>query len=323
MLLLARNGKDRKFGQHKVVVLFGLGLIGTQVFKHLLHRGYDPVLQLPFTWKDLSLQKQELADITNAVDRLLAEADRPLETSGEPPILDVVWCAGVGGFGMKEAEADREFESFQTVLQLAYDATSDRRQPFVRFHLISSGGGLFEGQLGVTLETPPAPRRCYSRLKLRQECTLLAAKDLCGFIYRPSSVYGLSGAGKRLGLIPTLLINGSRYQVSTIFGTPDTLRDYIPAHDVGRFIARVLSSDQHDPETFHLVSGVSRSLADVKKIVEQAVNRKLFVCYREDILNNTANITFSHHSLPDNWEPSGIETSIRTMLHTLMSTATL
>ena len=323
MLLLARQGKDRKFGPLNVIALFGLGLIGTHVFKHLLDRGYKPVAQLPFTWKDPSARKQELADIANAVDRLLVEADLTLETRGLPPILDIVWCAGVGGFGMKEAEADREFESFQTVLQLASNATSDRRQPFVRFHLISSGGGLFEGQLGVTLETPPAPRRCYSRLKLRQECTLLAEKNLCGFIYRPSSVYGLSGAGKRLGLIPTLLINGSRYQVSTIFGAPDTLRDYVPAHDVGRFIARVLSSDQHDPETFHLVSGVSRSLADVKKIVEQAVNRKLFVCYREDVSNNTAHITFSQHSLPVNWEPSGIDTTIRTMLHTLMSTATL
>lgn len=324
MLLLARQGEDRKFGPRNVIALFGLGLIGMHVFKHLLERGYRSVAQLPFTWNDPAAHKQELVAIVNGMSNLLINADLTPETKkGNPPILDIVWCAGVGGFGMKEIEAEREFENYLTVLQLASNAASDPRQPFLRFHLISSGGGLFEGQLGVTLETPPAPRRCYSRLKLRQECTLLAAKDLCGFIYRPSSVYGLSGAGKRLGLIPTLLINGSRYQVSTIFGAPDTLRDYVPAHDVGRFVARVLSSDQHHPEIFHLASGVSRSLADVKKIVEQAVNRKIFVCYREDISNNTANITFSQYSLPINWEPSSIETTIRTMLYTLMSTVSV
>lgn len=322
MLLLAKGGKCNKLDPQNVIAFFGLGLIGTHVINHLFYHNYIPVAQLPFTWKDRSSRTQEITDIANCIGNLL-EGDQTLETKGPPPLLDIVWCAGVGGFGMNEAEAKGEFESFLTVLQLATNAVTGCKRPFVRFHLISSGGGLFEGQLGVTLETTPAPKRWYSQLKLRQEHTLLAARNICGFIYRPSSVYGFSAAGKRLGLIPTLLINGSRYQVSTIFGAPDTLRDYIPAHDVGSFIARVLSSDQHYPQIFHLVSGVSRSLSDVKRIVEQAINRKLFVCYRDDSSNNTANISFSPRSLPRNWDPSDIETTIRTMLHTLMSTSSL
>ena len=320
MLLLARQKEDIKIGPGNVIALFGLGLIGTHILNHLLKHNYTSVARLPFTWNDPLPHKQEISDINKRINNLL-EADLILKNRSTPPILDIIWCAGIGGFGMNEAEADQEFENFLAVLQLASNAARGSKQPFARFHLMSSGGGLFEGQLGVTLETPPAPRRCYSRLKLRQEQTLLAARDLCGFIYRPSSVYGFSGAGKRLGLIPTLLINGSRYQVSTIFGTPDTLRDYVAAHDVGRFIARILASEQHNPEIFHLVSGVSRSLSEVKKIVEQAVNRKLFVCYREDISNNIANITFSQLSLPKNWEPNDLYTTIRTMLHTMMSTS--
>lgn len=317
MLLLTRQQAGKSFGPQNGIALFGLGLIGSHILKHLLGQGYEPAARLPFDWQDRRERAAETAAIAGRVTSLI-EAGVIRETKDTPVTTDVVWCAGSGGFGMDEAEADQEFSHFQDVVRLATALENGPAAPLVRFHLISSAGGLFEGQRSVELTTPAAPKRCYSRLKLRQENTLRAVNGLMGFIYRPSSVYGLSGAGKRRGLIPTLLMNGSRYQVSTIYGTPDTLRDYVPAQDVGRFIAAMLASSLSRPETFHLVSGVSRSLADVQKTVEQAINRKLYICYRSDKSNNTADITFSPRSLPANWTPHGIDTTVRILWHAFM-----
>ena len=62
-------------------------------------------------------------------------------------------------------------------------------------------------------------------------------------VYRVSSVYGIIDTRYRMGLIPTLLRDGLRRQVSTIAGSPSTLRDFVWLEDVGRYIALdILSS---------------------------------------------------------------------------------
>ncbi|KUG27220.1 udp-glucose 4-epimerase [hydrocarbon metagenome] len=283
--------------------LFGLGLIGGQVAEALCAGGYARAACLPFAWGAAPERPRELADIM-----ALLEAS--------PGRLDVVWSAGAGGFGMSQAAADRELADFSDVLGLARTLAGRRTPGTVRFHLLSSAGGLFEGQRDVTPHTPPAPKRTYGVLKLRQEELLARAGELVRIVYRPSSVYGLAGPGRRMGLIPTLMANGARYRVSTIFGTPDTLRDYVHVADVARYVARQVGDDQGTSRTLILATARPTSLSEVLAAVERTLNRKIFITYRDDRSRNTAHITFSRKACPPGWRPEGIEIGVRTMWST-------
>jgi UDP-glucose 4-epimerase len=280
--------------------LFGLGLIGGQAAAALRADGYVPAACPPFAWGPAPGRSREIADIT-----------RLLEAS--PGRLDVVWSAGAGGFGMGQAAADRECADFSDVLGMARLLAERRAPGTVRFHLLSSAGGLFEGRRDVTPHTPPAPRRAYGVLKLRQEELLARAEGLVRIVYRPSSVYGLAGPGRRMGLIPTLLANGARYRVSTIYGAPDTLRDYVHVADVARYLARQVGEPGGASRTLILAMARPTSLSEVLAAVERTIKRKLFITYRADASDNTAHITFSRETWPPDWRPEGIETVVRTM----------
>lgn len=297
MLVLRRPGGT---ASGSTAALFGLGLIGGQVAEALRAGGYARTACLPFAWGAARERPRELADIM-----ALLEA--------APGRLDVVWSAGAGGFGMGEAAADLEFADFSDVLGLAGTLAGHRAPGTVRFHLLSSAGGLFEGQRDVTPQTPPVPKRTYGALKLRQEELLARAGELVRIVYRPSSVYGLAGPGRRMGLIPTLMANGARYLVSTIYGAPDTLRDYVHVTDVARYVARQVGEPGGATRTLILATARPTSLSEVLAAVERTLKRKIFITYRADASDNTAHITFSRETWPPDWRPEGIETVVRTM----------
>jgi len=152
--------------------LFGLGLIGGQVAEALCAGGYARAACLPFAWGAAPERPRELADIM-----ALLEAS--------PGRLDVVWSAGAGGFGMSQAAADRELADFSDVLGLARTLAGRRTPGTVRFHLLSSAGGLFEGPRDATPHTPPAPKRTYGVLNLRQDDPPPRAREGPGTPGRP------------------------------------------------------------------------------------------------------------------------------------------
>jgi UDP-glucose 4-epimerase len=281
-----------------VAALFGLGLIGGRVAEALRAHGYVGTASLPFAWGAAGERGRERADIERLLDAL-------------PGRLDVVWSAGAGGFGMGESAADREYTDFSDVLGLVRTLAGRRAPGTVRFHLLSSAGGLFEGQRNVAMHTAPAPKRTYGVLKLRQEKLLAGAGELVRIVYRPSSVYGLAGSGRRMGLIPTLLANGARYRVSTIYGAPDTLRDYVSVQDTAQFLARQVEAEQGGSRTMILASARPTSLSEVLCAVETTLKRKIFIAYRGDASCNTAHITFSRRTWPRDWRPEDLETGIR------------
>lgn len=278
--------------------LFGLGLIGGRVAGFLRGAGYAAETGLPFAWGSPPTRSRELADIRTAL-------------AAAPGRLDVIWSAGSGGFGMDRAQSDLEFADFSRVLDMARVLAAARPPGRTRFHLLSSAGGLFEGQRHVTPESVPAPRRCYGILKLRQETALAGVAELVRLVYRPSSVYGPAAPGRRMGLIPTLLANGAGYRVSTIYGAPDTLRDYVAASDVARYVAHRAADGNAASETMILAAARPTSLSQVMHAVERTTGRKLYVTYRTDATNNTAHITFSRRTWPRDWRPGDMETGIR------------
>ena len=293
-------------GGGATAALFGLGLLGGRIAGSLRAAGYAVAAGLPFSWGSPPGRKDELAAIRDVLAAL-------------PGRLDVLWSAGKGGFGMDRAQADREYADFCDVLDLSRSLAADRPGGGTRFHLVSSAGGLFEGQRHVTPRSLPAPRRPYGELKLRQERALAAAGELCGLVYRPSSVFGLPRSGGRMGLIPTLLANGARYRVTTIFGAPDTLRDYVTAGDVARYVARRMGEAGGSPGTVILASCRPVSLSGVLAVVERVLARKAFLTYRPDPSDNTAHITFSPETQPPDWRPEGLDTAVRQVWNALLS----
>ena len=329
MLILHNKSNDSEKTEVSVAAIFGLGLIGTHLLWNLYQYQYQLTLSLPFSWQDPSHRKKETANILDCIRNLIKNPDHndeqrrggvyPLPAQAginpSPEIrIDFVWSAGKGGFGMSQNDTLSEMNSFSEVVKMAIDILRENPSCRVRFHMLSSAGGLFEGQRNVNITSQPAPRRPYAILKLAQEKILDDCNGLIRFIYRPTSVYGFAGLNRRLGLIPTLLWNGSKNKVSTIFGAPETLRDYVWAGDIGAFMAGIIASKTSCSSLFLLASGKPSALFEILNHIEKILNKRLFRHYIKSG-DNTEHNTFSMKTHPVGWKPLYLETGIRKTHH--------
>jgi len=278
------------------ILLFGTGAVGGAIDRALRAQAEivcDDIL--PFDWNDATQQEQRVAHLYERC-----------RSDDAQPGVEVVW--GACGFAASDLQTSAELASFQRVLALA--RRIHERQP-VRFHLVSSAGGLFEGQIAVTARSVPAPMRSYGRLKLEQE-RLVEDSGLPRFVYRPSTVYGLLRPRTRRGLIQAFVLNGLRHGVANVFGRLSTLRDYVFEDDVGAFIARrILSPTTALPPAIPhlLVCGRPVSIEQVRVTVERALRRRIYVTLRPDDIGS-ADITFA--APPHEWQPPiDLETGVR------------
>jgi nucleoside-diphosphate-sugar epimerase len=208
--------------------------------------------------------------------------------------VDLVWAAGTAGFGAGDEQVAAELESFSDVIAVFADRLERTGTTSPAMHLLSSAGGLFEGRHVASTSDVPEPQRPYGRLKLAQESLV---RELGGsmavHIHRPGSVYTDPRPGRRPGLIGALLQNGLARAPTPIVGALDTLRDYVHAQDVGRYVAhRVIDGDRMAGVTIpFLVSGEPASIHRVIRTVERTVRRKVLIQFRDAW--NAADITFS------------------------------
>jgi nucleoside-diphosphate-sugar epimerase len=310
MMLLYQDNEEE--GEVRFAALFGLGLIGSSVLSNLKARGEWQARHVPFDWSWPEQKQKDAESIFEEVYRLLRLA---VEAKGKRVRTAFVWSAGKGGFTASEDDMRAELDSFEVVLALAGRIVGALSGVDCVFHHLSSAGGLFEGQRLVDELSRPDPRRPYGRVKCKQEEYLAAADArIRKRVYRPTSVYGYAGPGRRMGLIPTLLMNGIRNKVSTIVGSFSTLRDYVLSDDVGRYISETLFADGSPDkrERFVLASGKPSSVFEVQQIVEKVIKKKILLEIRDD-KENTSDITFSASALPKGWYASDMETGIRTI----------
>jgi nucleoside-diphosphate-sugar epimerase len=291
----------------QVVLLFGLGLIGAAILRAIEVRRSSDLSTAPFSWHDSGRQAAEGRALLLAVESILTTNKSEWWLGAD---VHTVWSAGRAGFASAAAELDEEFESFRNVVEVSSNLADAWPQASHAFHLVSSAGGLFEGQVAVCAADQPRPRRSYGELKLRQERFLSDHSTFRAFVYRPSSVYGVAGAGARAGLIPTLLRNALNGAVSSIYGEPTTLRDYVFADDVGRFIAERIISTGPTTGSYILASGKPTTVLEVCRSVEAVLDRSLYVAYHS-ATHNAAHTTFRPSALPDDWRPMDIYTGIR------------
>lgn len=304
MIILQKEIIKSGLTEKSIVLIFGIGLIGSYVLKTLVSNSFTTVSELAFSWTDENIRDIQTKAIIESFSKISENLDQNITK------INILWSAGKGGFGMSESDASSELKSYSDVIKLAHVLNNIFIRTPICFHLVSSAGGLFEGQRNVVNNSIPQLKRSYAYLKMAQENLLTSCDSLIANIYRPSSVFGFAGVGRRLGLIPTLLLNGVNNRCSIIYGNPDTLRDYVYANDVGYFIANQILSGSLFTQTYILASGKPTSLHEVSIRVQHYLNKKIFLRYiRSD--DNVADNTFKQSTYPEFWNPIDIETGVR------------
>ncbi|MEM9435432.1 MAG: NAD-dependent epimerase/dehydratase family protein [Pseudomonadota bacterium] len=278
-----------------MTLLFGQGLVGHAVAASLAASAPDSQRHSqPYDWYSAAAR----ADIRKDLARHVAAAGAR--------VVSIVWAAGRAGFGATETDMAAEDVAFTEIV--AFGQALEETGCRVALHLVSSAGGLFEGQSHVGLATLPAPQRPYGHAKLAQEAALMAS-GLEASIYRLSSVYGYLPGG-RLGLISTLMLNALEGRVTPITGHMDTRRDYVLAADTGAFIAGCIMRGDNGHDPFLLASGQSASIVQILEAVQAALGEVPLDLDLAEAPNNAADMSFDPAALPAGWEPTPLTKGI-------------
>lgn len=293
-------------GRRRLVTLFGAGLIGTAVARALRRGGASAWVTLPYDWTaDQEAQAEQWAEIRG---RLAAWTGPEGSTEWH-----WIWAAGRAGFAGTAEQTLGEEVNFRRLLERVTEDRVAPGRPYL--HLVSSAGGLFEGQMNVTPASRPAPLRPYGELKARQEAAVEAVVEgglVPGAeIYRPSSVYGRVDRRFRMGLIPVLVVNGLSYRESLIFGAVQTLRDYVLVDDIGHFLARRVEDGGAAGLRRHfLVGGASHAIFEILHRVKQVIGRPPYVKYVAQAQFARGN-SYARRCLPAGFAATDVETGIR------------
>jgi len=291
-----------------LVLIIGLGVVGKAIYEQLLSR-YDEDASTKLNWSSLK-------DCQTTTKRLLAE-----NVSSETQQIDIIWSAGKTGFGASQEEADHDLGFFKTFVGFLSKLVRKRaKQSKIRFVLIGSAGGLFEGQTGISRSSVPDPQRPYGQLKLEQE-EYIKSIDIFDehALVRLSSVYSVTNLKSRMGLIPTMVSKSIRQEFMSIYGTEMTLRDYVLDSDIGRYVVEML--DHPLPGTVFVIDGKSYSILEIKNMLETVSGKKVYLNYAL-LKSNAANMSFSQDIRAKGFNPSNLATNIRLLHLNLLSGAT-
>jgi UDP-glucose 4-epimerase len=295
-----------------MIAVFGAGLLGSSIAGALSSTAPMKLEQRPLSWTEAALQARQLQDIEETISAALGDRSQGGAKATGGVELKVLWSAGRAGFTATDAETAVELAAFRAVLGTTEGLT--RRFPGARvaFFLLSSAGGLFEGQRHVVATSRPQPSRPYGVLKKTQEELLAASESpMTKRVYRLTSVYGYLLPNHRIGLISTLILNAVRHRVTSITACMSTLRDFIFIEDVARFLGRRLLEDtgMHEASTAVLANAKPCSLFEIQRLVESVVRRRIYVSYSLDP-SNREDITLSPSVLPPDWQPSDLRSNI-------------
>jgi nucleoside-diphosphate-sugar epimerase len=270
------------------IFIFGVGLIGGSIKDLLLRRFTCEVVFCDFCW-DPTLDQQLNFDLITEHFQHMAKTSR----------IHFVYSAGKSGM-LSENVYSQEIDSFLQVVNIVKLSAQFVGSGRITFHLLSSAGGLFEGQLNVDENSIPNPLSQYGQIKLKQENVI---KNCVGqfnvVIYRPSSVYGYRSKS-RLGLVSTILTRANKNLGFEVFASKDSIRDYVFIDDISNFIVNhFIQVDNIDVyKEFFLVSGKPTSIGEMLDILNRIYNKKLYYYYKVN-KQNTLNMSFRKTLIPD------------------------
>ncbi len=290
----------------RIILVFGIGLVGSSICKDIHYRsGYSSCF-LPFRWEKAWRYQSDGNDISTYLRSIL----KTFQSSD----VSIVWSAGKSGFFTDKKDTDAEMQSYEVVLSMLRALIEEFPENRYFFHLISSAGGLFEGQNVIGIESKPHPLRPYGKLKLDQELRLLSFDEkLNKCIYRLTSVFGYIGENHRMGLITALINNGIKNRISTIFGNMATLRDYLHSDELGGFVAsKLFDTSAGFYKVYYLGSGKPSSIYEIVRLVEQELGRKIYIQFSSaSQYDNSLNIVLNNSLLPNDWRPVDLKSSVR------------
>lgn len=290
------------------IAIFGEGLVGGSLRDLLLQRGVVLESRHEVNWGRDNF-RGSLNQIQIFVSKRLQHKDH----------ISFVWSAGRAGFAAGKEEVEQEFQFYQIFLEMISKLIEVHSDVHFSLHLVSSAGGLFEGQTGVNQFSVPGPRRPYGELKLRQEHALqrLSEKEthLKYSIYRLSTVYGAIHSSKRMGLISNLVHNGFLRLVTPISGDLTTLRDYVHSFDVAKIMVAGIQSHRLGlsmPIIF-VLGGKPTSIYEIKSIIEFYLRHKVYI-NMSYTPQNSLNITFQSMPPPFGMHSMDIRCGIKDVL---------
>lgn len=218
-----------------------------------------------------------------------------------------------------ESMADIVIPTFKLI-----DFISDKNIKFVFF---SSGGTIYGEAKGVITESNnlnPINNYGFSKLIIENYIRLKSNTSLLKYIIlRPSNVFGKHQRFDRNQGFISIAISKIYQEIPIeIWGDGNTVRDYIHINDVVKILEKLLSNNVLN-ETFNLSTGEGRSLLDIIEIIENHINIKAALSFKNKrnvdanavILDNSSLLKSINHEFVD--IDKGIKSQIRLVVNKL------
>ncbi|OGP49441.1 MAG: hypothetical protein A2Y79_10010 [Deltaproteobacteria bacterium RBG_13_43_22] len=262
----------------RVLVLGGLGFIGSHLSRLLLKEGYSVRL-----FDKLYNSRKLIADIQEKVEIEEGDAERPEDILRSLENMDVVIDlihTTVPGASMQDPVYDVQTNVVPHVSWLS----QLHKTKLKRIIYISSGGTVYgipqKNPIGENHPTEPISSYGITKLAIEKYIALYA--NIQGIDYRicrPANVYG---EGQHLnigqGVIGVFLECGLKGQPIEIWGDGSIKRDYLYVTDMVQGIAKLIEH-RGGNRIYNISSGVGYSLNDIIEIIRNELKIPVRVQY--------------------------------------------
>ena len=316
-----RKTNTNKPGLH-VLVMGGLGFIGSHLSRKLLRLGYRVRI-----FDKLYTSKHLISDIVRQVEVVEGDVAKSADVLQSLEKIDVaihLIHTTVPGSSMQDPVYDVESNVVSCTRWLPYLRNTDLK----RIIYVSSGGTVYGVPRNnpVSEDDPTEPICSYGITKLAIEKYIAMYSGLNGIEYRVCRPANAYGEGQRLnigqGVIGVFLQRALKGETIEIWGDGTSKRDYIYVEDLVYGVAELIHHEGAE-RVFNISTTVGYSLNDIVAIIRNKINIPITVEYMPsrgfdvplNILDN------SRLQRATNWAPkTSLEEGIRRVYKWLQTT---
>jgi UDP-glucose 4-epimerase len=278
---MSATSPDGSQSKGRVVVLGGLGFMGSHICRELVARGYH--VRIFDRLYALRTLVEDIEDRVEIVEGDMARTEDVMGVLADADTIIHLVHTTVPGSSMRDPAYDLSSNVVASVSWLSRLAETSVR----RIVYVSSGGTVYGlPQTNPINENHPTdPISSYGITKLTIEKYVAMYATMFGIDYcivRPSNVYG---PGQRLhigqGVIGVLADKALRGEPLEVWGTGESLRDYLHIEDlVGALTGLVAYTGPH--KVFNISSGTGHSVLDIIAILGERLGLTPELIYKPD-----------------------------------------